>query len=100
MTTAVSSAANARSGAALGLSQEEAGRVPKTIGPNTMSDTAVHPWRNAIGKLWAPIRGCSKPRSRSESHLVTEVAVIAGLLVFNAAPSEVARLVRTGSSAS
>lgn len=86
MTAVVSSAANAR-GAALGLSREEAGRLLKTIGPNTMPDTAVHPWRNAIGKLWAPVPWMLEAAIALQVALgdYPEAAVIAGLLVFNVA---------------
>ena len=40
---------------ASGLTSDEAHRRLETFGPNAMPDTAVHPVRRAIEKLWAPV---------------------------------------------
>ena len=69
-----------------GLSRAEAERRLKSVGPNAMPDTAVHPLRSALGKLWAPVPWML------EAAIVLEVVlghhlegvIIAGLLVFNA----------------
>lgn len=69
-----------------GLSKAEAGRRLKSVGPNAMPDTAMHPLRRAVGKLWAPVPWMLEAAIVLEIALghSLEGAIIAGLLVFNA----------------
>lgn len=69
-----------------GLSKAEAERRLKSIGPNAMPDTAVHPLRSALGKLWAPVPWMLEAAIVLEIVLghYLEGAIIAGLLAFNA----------------
>jgi H+-transporting ATPase len=70
-----------------GLSSEEArGRLEK-FGPNEMPDTAMRPWRMALAKFWAPVPWMLEAAIVLQLvlHEYVEAAVIAGLLVFNAA---------------
>jgi H+-transporting ATPase len=64
-----------------GLTSDEARRQLEKCGPNVMPDTSVHPLRMALEKFWAPVPWMLE--------LVlgefVEAAIIAGLLVFNAA---------------
>ncbi len=70
-----------------GLTREEAGSRLKTVGPNAMPDTSAHPWRDAIGKLWAPVPWMLEAAIILELVLgkYIEAAIIAALLIFNAA---------------
>jgi H+-transporting ATPase len=70
-----------------GLTGAEAKKRLTTVGPNSMPDTAIHPMRQALGKLWAPIPWMLEAAIVLELALrnFTEAAVIAGLLMFNAA---------------
>ena len=73
--------------AAKGLTSNEAqGRLEKD-GPNAMPDTSVHPLRNALIKFWAPVPWLLEASIVLQVvlHKYFEAAVIAGLLVFNAA---------------
>jgi H+-transporting ATPase len=70
-----------------GLSSEEARRRLATLGPNAMPDTALHPLRRAFGKFWAPVPWMLEASILLEVALgkYVEAAIIATLLVFNAA---------------
>ena len=70
-----------------GLSSDEARNRLATCGPNAMPDTALHPLGRALGKLWAPVPWMLEAAIMLELALgkTTEAAIIAGLLVFNAA---------------
>jgi H+-transporting ATPase len=70
-----------------GLSSEEAQARLEKSGPNEMPDTAVRPWRMALAKLWAPVPWMLEAAVilQLALHEYVEAAVIAGLLVFNAA---------------
>jgi H+-transporting ATPase len=52
-----------------------------------MPDTAMRPWRMALGKLWAPVPWMLEAAVVLQLvlHEYVEAAVVAGLLVFNAA---------------
>jgi len=70
-----------------GLTGDEARRRLQHYGPNAMPDTSVHPLRAALTKFWAPVPWMLEAAVVLE--LVrgdyVEAAVVAGLLVFNAA---------------
>ncbi len=70
-----------------GLTSEEAHRRLAKFGPNTMPDTSAHPLRSALGKFWAPVPWMLEAAIVLQIALGddTEAAIIAGLLVFNAA---------------
>jgi H+-transporting ATPase len=70
-----------------GLSSEEARQRLTKVGPNAMPDTALHPLRSALGKFWAPVPWMLEAAIALELVLgkYIEAAVIAALLVFNAA---------------
>ena len=70
-----------------GLSGAEAGRRLERTGPNAMPDASVHPLRMVIEKFWAPVPWMLEAAVALELALgkYVEAAVIAGLLVFNAA---------------
>jgi H+-transporting ATPase len=72
---------------ASGLTSEEAGRRLAISGPNAMPDTALHPLRRALGKFWAPVPWMLEAAIVLELALgkYVEGAIIAGLLIFNAA---------------
>src|ERR1700689_5130034 len=76
-----------RDKAAGGLSSEEARQRLAKAGPNAMPDTALHPLRSALGKFWAPVPWMLEAAIVLEVVLgkYIEAAVIAALLVFNAA---------------
>ena len=70
-----------------GLTSDEArGRLEK-FGPNAMPDTSMRPFRMALEKFWAPVPWMLEAAVLLELVLgeYIEAAVIAGLLVFNAA---------------
>ncbi len=70
-----------------GLTSDEArGRLEK-FGPNAMPDTSMHPLRMALEKFWAPVPWMLEAAVLLELVLgkYIEAAVIAALLVFNAA---------------
>jgi H+-transporting ATPase len=81
------SATEAKDVQASGLSNEEALRRLKKVGPNAMPDTALHPLRRALGKFWAPVPWMLEAAIGLELVLgkYVEAAIIAALLVFNAA---------------
>jgi H+-transporting ATPase len=70
-----------------GLSTEEASRRLKQSGPNAVPDTTLNPWRMALDKFWAPVPWMLEAAIVLQVSLgkYVESAVIAGLLVFNAA---------------
>jgi H+-transporting ATPase len=69
-----------------GLTGKEAARRLAQFGANTMPDTALHPWRQALEKFWAPVPWMLEAAVALELALgkYAEAAVIAGLLLFNA----------------
>jgi H+-transporting ATPase len=81
------SATAAKDVQASGLSTEEASRRLKKVGPNAMPDTALHPLRRALQKFWAPVPWMLEAAIVLELVLgkYVEAAIIAALLVFNAA---------------
>ena len=70
-----------------GLTSEEARRRLETVGPNSVPDTSTHPLRMALEKLWAPVPWMLEAAIVLELVLGKDVeaAIIAGLLLFNAA---------------
>jgi H+-transporting ATPase len=70
-----------------GLTSDEARRRLEKFGPNAMPDTALHPLRMAIEKFWAPVPWMLEAAVVLELALgkYVEAAIIAILLVFNAA---------------
>ena len=70
-----------------GLASVEAHRRLDKFGPNTMPDTSMHPFRMALEKFWAPVPWMLEAAIVLELALgkVVEAAIIAGLLMFNAA---------------
>jgi H+-transporting ATPase len=73
--------------ASTGLTSDEARtRLEKDV-PNAMPDTSAHPLRNALAKFWAPVPWLLEASTVLELvlHKYYEAAVIAALLIFNAA---------------
>ena len=70
-----------------GLTHDEAAARLKKVGPNAMPDTSAHPLRDALGKLWAPVPWMLEAAIVFELVLgkYVEAAIIAALLLFNAA---------------
>ncbi len=70
-----------------GLTSDEAHRLLQKIGPNAMPDTSMHPFRMALEKFWAPVPWMLEAAIVLEVVLgkYVEAAIIATLLVFNAA---------------
>ena len=70
-----------------GLTSDEARSRLTRYGPNAMPDTAVSAWRMALAKFWAPVPWMLEAAIilQAALHEYVEAAVIAGLLVFNAA---------------
>ena len=70
-----------------GLSSDEARARLEKAGPNEMPDTAMRPWRMALAKFWAPVPWMLEAAIVLELVLgkYVEAAIIALLLVFNAA---------------
>jgi len=70
-----------------GLTSDEAERRLAKDGPNAMPDTSAHPLRNALTKFWAPVPWLLEAAIVLQVllHKDLEAAVIAGLLIFNAA---------------
>jgi H+-transporting ATPase len=77
----------AESVASKGLTSEAARARLEKDGPNSMPDTSAHPLRNALGKFWAPVPWLLEASIVLEIALgkVDEAAIIAALLIFNAA---------------
>ena len=70
-----------------GLTTDEARRRVEKFGPNAMPDTTAHPLRRAVSKFWAPVPWMLEAAIVLQVALgdYPEAAIIAGLLVFNAA---------------
>src|ERR1035441_7978601 len=70
-----------------GLTSAEAHSRLQKDGPNAMPDVSAHPLRNALAKFWAPVPWLLEASIVLQVvlHKYAEAAVIAGLLVFNAA---------------
>jgi H+-transporting ATPase len=70
-----------------GLTSDEARARLAKNGPNAMPDTVIRPWRMALAKFWAPVPWMLEAAVilQLALHEYVEAAVIAGLLVFNAA---------------
>jgi H+-transporting ATPase len=70
-----------------GLAGHEVRRRLAKFGPNAMPDTALHPLRLALEKFWAPVPWMLEAAIVLELVLgkYVEAAIIAALLVFNAA---------------
>jgi H+-transporting ATPase len=70
-----------------GLTSDEARARLEKDGPNAMPDTSAHPLRNALAKFWAPVPWLLEASIVLELalHKYSEAAVIAALLLFNAA---------------
>jgi H+-transporting ATPase len=87
------SAASAKSAVAAkddppsGLTSAEACRRLEKFGPNALPDTGMHPLRLALEKFWAPVPWMLEAAVVLQLALgkYVEAAVIAALLVFNAA---------------
>jgi H+-transporting ATPase len=77
----------ADSGRQNGLASGEARQRLQKFGPNAMPDTSMHPLRNALEKFWAPVPWMLEAAIVLELALgkYIEAAIIALLLVFNAA---------------
>jgi len=77
----------AQDATANGLSSKEASERLTRDGPNSMPDTSAHPVRDALTKFWAPVPWMLEASVVLQVvvHKYVEAAVIAGLLVFNAA---------------
>jgi H+-transporting ATPase len=71
----------------VGLTSDEADRRLKQCGPNAVPDTTSNPIRAALEKFWAPVPWMLEAAIVLQSALgeYVEAAIIAGLLVFNAA---------------
>jgi len=71
----------------VGLSSDDARTRLATSGPNEMPDTALAPWRRVLAKFWAPVPWMLEAAVILQVvlHEYTEAAVIAALLLFNAA---------------
>jgi H+-transporting ATPase len=74
-------------GAATGLTSSEAAALLDRDGPNAMPDTSEHPLRDALMKFWAPVPWLLEGAIVLQIvlHKEVEAAVIAALLIFNAA---------------
>ena len=81
------SAADATDDLPSGLASDEARRRLERFGPNAMPDTSAHPLRMALEKFWAPVPWMLEAAIVLQLALgkYLESAIIAGLLVFNAA---------------
>ncbi len=76
-----------KSGEPNGLTTDEAKIRLEKDGPNAMPDSSAHPLRNALSKFWAPVPWLLEAAILLQLvlHKDLEAAVIAGLLIFNAA---------------
>ena len=70
-----------------GLTGDEASHRLEKFGPNTVADNAVRPLRRALAEFWAPVPWMLEAAIVLEVYLGkwVEAAIIAVLLVFNAA---------------
>jgi len=73
--------------ASSGLTSAEVSSRLQKDGPNAMPDTSARPLRNALAKFWAPVPWLLEAAIvlQVALHKYLEAAVIAGLLIFNAA---------------
>ena len=73
--------------ASKGLTSDVAASLLQKDGPNAMPDTTAHPLQNALAKFWAPVPWLLEASIVLELvlHKYFEAAIIAGLLLFNAA---------------
>ena len=80
-------ASPAQNKASSGLTSDVASSRLQKDGKNEMPDTSAHPLRNALTKFWAPVPWLLEASIILQVflHKYVEAAVIAGLLVFNAA---------------
>jgi H+-transporting ATPase len=69
-----------------GLSSGQARRRLEKIGPNSVTDTAVHPLRSALAKFWSPVPWMLEAAIVLQLFLgeYVEASIIGVLLVFNA----------------
>ena len=76
-----------KNNASSGLTSDVASSRLQKDGKNEMPDTSAHPLRNALTKFWAPVPWLLEAAIILQVvlHKYVEAAVIAGLLVFNAA---------------
>ena len=83
----VKAAASANDDVLGGLTSDEARHRLEASGPNAMPDTADHPLRAALLKFWTPVPWMLEAAVVLQLVLgkAVEAAIIAGLLVFNAA---------------
>jgi H+-transporting ATPase len=83
----VKSTSAGNTGVPNGLTTTEASRRLETLGPNAMPDTAPHPVGMALEKFWAPVPWMLEAAIVLQLALgkYVEAAIIAALLVFNAA---------------
>ena len=81
------SAGNTSDGVPSGLTREEADARLKKFGANAMPDASAHPLRSALSKFWTPVPWMLEAAIVLEVALgkYIEAAIIAVLLVFNAA---------------
>ena len=81
------SAGNSTDSSPSGLTSDEAEIRLKKFGPNAMPDSSAHPLRSALSKFWTPVPWMLEAAIVLELALgkYVEAAVIAALLVFNAA---------------
>ena len=77
----------AKANQSTGLTSEQAHQRLQKVGPNAMPDTALHPLRQALAKFWAPVPWMLEAAIVLELVLgkYLEAAIIAALVVFNAA---------------
>src|SRR5271155_1410455 len=70
-----------------GLTSDEAGRRLEKFGPNSTPDTSTQLLRGALSKFWAPVPWMLEAAIVLQVALgdYGEAAIIAGLLLFNAA---------------
>jgi H+-transporting ATPase len=70
-----------------GLTSDKARALLTEYGQNAIPDTAIQPWRMALAKFWAPVPWMLEAAIILQTvlHEYVEAAVIAGLLIFNAA---------------
>ncbi|MGO9005305.1 MAG: HAD-IC family P-type ATPase, partial [Beijerinckiaceae bacterium] len=87
LSTASTSLPKSASDANVGLTNEEARLRLEKFGPNAVPDTSMHPLRMAVEKFWAPVPWMLEAAIVLQLVLgkYVEAAIIAGLLVFNAA---------------
>ncbi len=85
--TPITANAASKSDSKTGLTKEEARKRLEKVGPNAMPDTSEHPLRRAIQKFWAPVPWMLEATIAIQIVMgdYTEAAIIAALLVFNAA---------------